>query len=356
MKITKLLLLVGALAGFGLVARAQSGNEPVPHSTSGSTPDSGSHNWKNSKGDAYASSSMNKGMHICLADELLGKSVVSPQGDKLGKIEDVVIHPGGEVAYAVLSFGGFLGMGDKYFAIPWSSFKHEHEGAMHNPEDKTTGTEKSTTGMREKKSEPLVLSIDKERLKNAPGFDKSHWPEMANTDWAKDVDNYYGTTANAHRSDTGRPVEASSARGSAMIWKLTDLKGVDVKAPDDTKLGDIKDVAIDTNGRVCCVVLSADSRRVLVPWQALSFTHDTDKDKSVKRATLDMTKDRLAQAPALSKDKDNEAVEACDPAVINRSYSFFSVKPYWNESDMGTHHSDMDDTKPHHDSDKQPPK
>ena len=349
MKITKLLMLGGALAGLGLVARAQSGNAPVPHSTSGSSSqDSSAHNWKNAKGDASA----NKGMHICLADELLGKSVVSTTGDKLGKIEDVVIHPGGEVAYAVLSFGGFLGMGDKYFAIPWSAFKHEH--AMNNPDS-------STTGMREKKNEPLVLAIDKDRLKNAPGFDKGHWPEMANTDWAKDVDTFYGTTGSARRSDTGRPVEASSARNSNVIWKLTDLKGVDVKSTDDTKLGDIKDVAIDTGGRVCCVVLSADSRRVLVPWQALSFTRDSDKDKNVKRATLDITKDRLAQAPALSKDKDNEATEVCDPAVIGRSYSFFAVRPYWNESDMNTRHSDMDDDATHHKdsdnpNDKQPPK
>ncbi len=53
------------------------------------------------------------------ANMLIGDPVVNRKGEKLGKIEDLAIHPQGFcVEYAVLSFGGFLGMGDKRFAVP----------------------------------------------------------------------------------------------------------------------------------------------------------------------------------------------------------------------------------------------
>ena len=54
---------------------------------------------------------------------VIGSKVVNAQNEDLGKIEDLVVDAGaGRIAYAVLSFGGFLGMGDKYFAIPWNAF------------------------------------------------------------------------------------------------------------------------------------------------------------------------------------------------------------------------------------------
>jgi hypothetical protein len=54
---------------------------------------------------------------------VIGSKVVNAQNEDLGKIEDLVLDAGaGRIAYAVLSFGGFLGMGEKYFAIPWNAF------------------------------------------------------------------------------------------------------------------------------------------------------------------------------------------------------------------------------------------
>jgi len=101
---------------------------------------------------------------------IIGDKVVNDQGQSLGKVEDIVIDPEtGSIVYAVLSFGGFLGIGDKYFAIPW--------GALRTQPGK----------------ENLVLSVDKERLKKAPGFDKNHWPDM-NPTWAGQVNEFYGVT------------------------------------------------------------------------------------------------------------------------------------------------------------------
>ena len=106
---------------------------------------------------------------VLAADTLAGDKVVNPQKEDLGKIEHLMIDlASGRVAYAVLSFGGFLGMGDKLFAIPWSAL---------------------TVDTVEKQ---FVLNVDKELLKSAPGFDKDHWPNMADRVWATKTYTYYG--------------------------------------------------------------------------------------------------------------------------------------------------------------------
>ena len=81
--------------------------------------------------------------------------MVNYKGEDLGKIEEIMIDlDRGRVAYAVLSFGGFFGVGDKLFAIPWQAFSVD------------------TT------KKQLILNADKERLEKAPGFDKNNWPDM----------------------------------------------------------------------------------------------------------------------------------------------------------------------------------
>lgn len=102
------------------------------------------------------------------ASSMIGTDVVNPKGENLGDVKEVVIDPrSGKVAYAVVSFGGFLGMGEKLFAIPFSAFAFDA-----------------------RKNE-YVLDISKERLKAAPGFDSDHWPSMAEEKWNRDVYKYY---------------------------------------------------------------------------------------------------------------------------------------------------------------------
>jgi hypothetical protein len=106
---------------------------------------------------------------VLAADTLTGNKVVNPQDQDLGTIEHLMIDLStGRIAYAVLSFGGFLGLGDKLFAIPWSAL------ALDTVEKR------------------FVLNVDKELLKRAPGFDKDHWPNMADRTWGSQVFTYYG--------------------------------------------------------------------------------------------------------------------------------------------------------------------
>ena len=102
---------------------------------------------------------------------LKNTKIVNLDGDDLGKLEEIMLHAdSGDVAYAVVSFGGFLGMGDKLFAVPWDAL--------------TVDTEEHR----------IVLDVDPERLENAPGFDKDAWPTSAETGWMTDLYQHYGST------------------------------------------------------------------------------------------------------------------------------------------------------------------
>ena len=111
------------------------------------------------------------GPEVMDAATLIGDKVVNAAGDNLGKIEAIMLDvTSGRIAYAVLSFGGFLGMGSKLFAIPW--------GAL-------------TLDARE---HGFILDVSKEKLENAEGFDKDHWPSMADANWAAEIHSYYNIT------------------------------------------------------------------------------------------------------------------------------------------------------------------
>ena len=104
------------------------------------------------------------------ADTLVGNDVCNHKGDDLGDIKEIMLDMrSGRVAYAVLSFGGFLGMGEKLFAVPWNAL------------------------ILDTKNKRFVLNVEKDRLKDAPGFDKDQWPNMADQSWAREIHSYYGT-------------------------------------------------------------------------------------------------------------------------------------------------------------------
>lgn len=104
--------------------------------------------------------------------QIKGDDVYNLKGEKLGSIKEIMLDiQNGKISYAVLSFGGFLGMGEKLFAVPWNALKLDL------------------------KNKSFIFDIDEERLKNAPGFDANHWPNMADQDWAKSVNKHYETSS-----------------------------------------------------------------------------------------------------------------------------------------------------------------
>jgi sporulation protein YlmC with PRC-barrel domain len=129
------------------------------------------------------------------ADTLIGENVVNAQGLSLGDIKEIMLDMrSGQVAYAVLAFGGFFGLGEKLFAVPWQAMQLDTVNKC------------------------FVLDVDKERLKTAPGFNAHAWPDMTDVTWANQIHAFYGTDPNrSSRTGTGVPMDGmvgGAARGA----------------------------------------------------------------------------------------------------------------------------------------------
>lgn len=103
------------------------------------------------------------------AEDLESRSVYAPDGSRLGDIEDIVVDPvSGRIVYAVVELGGFLGIGERSFPVPWALMKPAPEG------------------------DRLVLDVSADRMKGAPQFTRSNRPDMTDPQWATAVHAYYG--------------------------------------------------------------------------------------------------------------------------------------------------------------------
>ena len=124
--------------------------------------------------DTYGMYSSNNGdgsgSQLIGANTLIGNDVFSQNDEDLGDIKEIMLDTSsGKVCYAVLSYGGFLGTGEKLLAVPWQALKLDTDNKRY------------------------VLNVDSAKLDSAPGFDKDHWPNMADEKWADSIHSFYGT-------------------------------------------------------------------------------------------------------------------------------------------------------------------
>jgi sporulation protein YlmC with PRC-barrel domain len=92
------------------------------------------------------------------ASELIGLNVYTTEDEETGEIKDIVLSPDGRIKYAAVSFGGFLGMGNKLFAVPWNAVRLESKDGEANL---------------------ARVDVTEESIKERQGFDQDHWPEEA---------------------------------------------------------------------------------------------------------------------------------------------------------------------------------
>jgi sporulation protein YlmC with PRC-barrel domain len=124
---------------------------------------------------------------VLSASTLAKDSVRNRMNEKVGSIREIMIDvPSGRISYAVLAVGGFLGIGERLFAIPWEALNLDEDNKC------------------------FILDVDKARLQNAPGFDKDNWPDMVNPSWANGVLSYWhvlgtiaGTSGSPDTDDLG---------------------------------------------------------------------------------------------------------------------------------------------------------
>ncbi len=109
--------------------------------------------------------------YVISSDKVEGTAVFNGSGDKLGSIDDLMIDKRtGHIRYAVLEFGGFLGMGTDRFPIPWNYLRYDTD------------------------KEGYVIPMDSVKLKNGPRYAEEAVP-VYDTEFGRRIDSYYGPDA-----------------------------------------------------------------------------------------------------------------------------------------------------------------
>jgi sporulation protein YlmC with PRC-barrel domain len=258
--------------------------------------------WSAYGADTEATEKRGEHYTVLRAQDILGMNVRNAKGEELGDVKDLMVdleHPA-RVRYAALDYGGFLGVGDKLFAVPWDAMKVRHDA-----DDEVF----------------LELDVTKESLKNAPGFDKDHWPNFADSHWADQVHKHY--TVHSDRAKVDVDVKARTDKNgdanrkaagredrnvaSATLRRASQVEGIEVKNDENEKVGNVEDIVINVDdGKVRYVALSfggflgIGDKFFAVPWDAVKFSYDAKDKKDCLIFNAD--KDRLSNAPGFDKD------------------------------------------------------
>lgn len=276
------------------------------------------------------------------AKDLIGARIVNDKGERLGTVADIVLTPERDaISYVVLSHGGTWGMGEKYFAVPWSQF----------------GIQAGENGGKERHL--ILKNVVAADLERATGFDKDNWPTTAS-------DNWLGIERDANRSPeqtssgtpavrmlayqdpaTGEaprsgeyalpnefapqpylPAEEPGREAAIGIehQRLSKLLGTTVRSHENEDLGKLDNVVIDVRqGKVAFGIVSLRSGFlglskdfVAVPWSALDLTSEPGVAK------LDTDKQTLM---AMTFNEDNFP-NLADPQYSRQLHERFQATPY----------------------------
>ena len=260
-------------------------------------------------------------MWLFKASDLIGKEVRNSKDEKLGKINEMTVNTtDGHIAYAVLQFGGFLGVGDKLFAIPF-------EALQLKPRDRARDNELI-----------FIFDVDKDRLKAAPGFDQNAWPDMADATWATNVRGYW-------EKESALNPRVQRAKGQMVDIKQVrrinkELTGRDIKNSRFEDIGDVNDLMVDViNGYVVYVVAKLDDKAnatdeggkkingelVALPWGALKL--EKDKAEGTKDTfVLNIPDNKFQGVPAFP---DRNWPNMNDMAWNAKVYNFYGVPGFW---------------------------
>ena len=232
------------------------------------------------------------------ASNLIGKSVKNPQGKDIGEIKDLVVHMSTcDVRYAILSAGGFMGLGDKLYAIPVKSFK-----LAANRDD-------------------MVLEMDKARIEQQKSFPRDKWPALKDKQFWGEVDRLSGLPA-------VQPADAYYA------FRASELIGKDVVNVEGKDVGDLKDFVINMNTqKVHYAVLEFDpgifksEKLFAVPLRAFMFKRDQGDrtDLKTENLVLNVGKSQLEKMRGFEKNKWPDINDSVYVVDIDRY--FISIYP-----------------------------
>lgn len=241
-----------------------------------------------------------------VGSDLVGKALVNEKNEPLGKVEDIVVHPRGDIAFVEFSGAGSLNTGAKRFPVPWRALERNVE-----------------TGQ-------FVLRATPADFAASPSYDKK--PDMRAIGWWDETDKAYSKLVAARST----PAEASASLApTKLLYMGNDLRSRTVESPDGQKIAAMHELVVDPrSGRVAFVVLgvggseaAAGEKLIAVPWDALKSMPDKSNPQ-VERLTLSTTKEKLEQAPEFQATTEGWQ-KANEPEYITKVYEFYSVPPYW---------------------------
>jgi sporulation protein YlmC with PRC-barrel domain len=238
---------------------------------------------------------------VVRAMQLKGVKVKNNAGEDVGKIYDLVIDmKSGEAAYVAVSVGGFLGVGDKLFAIPYDAFTFmpSEDAVTKNGRTKERSATKPTVTENKKLSDVVAkLDASKDTFKNAKGFDQNAWPDMAGEAWRNENDKAYSSL---HRRYGNKPAQAGN------LARASQLSGLNVHNGDNQTVGEINDLIIDdADGHVRYVALSVGgflgvgNKLFAIPLQSFDIKKDTNEKVT---AELPVTKESFKDIDGFDKD------------------------------------------------------
>lgn len=285
--------------------------------------------------------------------------VRSPADENLGRIQDVVVDTqSGRVVYAILSFGGFLGVGDKNFAVPFAALK---------PKISQEDTEEVS----------YVLNVDKNRLQQAKGFDRDKWPNMADRSWARETHQFWnvqpyweqGREAGVAARDRERPrIEGEpispEQRGQQMktdlLLKGEDLVGHKVLDQKGQEFAELEEVMADPHtGRLIYGIVQIDKAPDFakdymypVPFKALEVrparqarqgeqgqqVQDRAESQLIQdeegfEVVLNVPRDKLQKGPKFGEREWPSMTMQWGEQV----YNYYGMQPSWKEEGQQRH-------------------
>jgi len=235
--------------------------------------------------------------------DLLGTSLVTPKDEPLGKVEDVVVHPKGEIAFLECSGAGSLDTGGARYAVPWNACTRNEAGQF-------------------------VLALEPGKFREMPRYAKAKPADME----------FWQAADKAYRKITAEkasPAEASTSLAPAKkLFLGSDLRARTIEDPEGQKIATVKEIVVDPRmGRIAYLVLAvggsnagAGERSIAVPWEALKIMPDK-QNPEFERFTLATSKEDLAKAPEFQATTEGWAT-AGDPAYVVQVYEFYSLPPY----------------------------
>jgi len=250
--------------------------------------------------------------HTLRTSDIIGLAVKNKNHEDVGKIDDLVIDmKTGEVRYAALAVGGVAGIGSKLFAVPWQSMTF-----MYGEPNQAN-------------SRHFMFDVSKEQLENAPGFDSSHWPNVADPKWSTAIDSHY----RVDRKTTIAPANADPAGQTVVyetVFRASKIKGMDVRNDANEDLGAIDELVIDvTKGHVKYMALSYGSwftggnKLFAVPLSSCTLTHANDKTYFV----IHTSQDSLKNAPGFDKSHWPNTADPNWAKGIDTYYERSAVRP-----------------------------